>query len=228
MRLDEVVEVGGADFLLALEDDLHVDRQLAGLLQVRLDGLEVHEDLALVVGRAARVDLAVADGRFKRRRLPQLDRIDRLDVVVAVEEDRRRTFGAQPVAVDDGVAGRFDEPDVVEADAAHLLGRPLGAAPDVAGVLRQGADARNREVGLQLLDVAVTVRVDEVDDVVHWRSAFSVSALGVIGSGIRVRDPEAGQTSDTRSPDHRSLSRLGYCVWIGSSSLSPHSFHDPT
>ena len=61
MGLDEVVEVGGADLLFALEDDLHVHRQAAVLLQVRLDGLEVHEHLALVVGRAARVDLAVAD-----------------------------------------------------------------------------------------------------------------------------------------------------------------------
>ena len=110
--LDEVVEVRRADFFLAFEDDLHVDRQLAGLLQVRLDGLEVHEHLALVVGRSARVDLAVADGRLKGRRLPQLDRIDRLHVVVAVEKDRRRAFGAKPVAIDDGIARRLDQADV--------------------------------------------------------------------------------------------------------------------
>ena len=61
VRADEVVEVRAADFLLALDDELHVHRQAAVLLHVRLDRLEVHEDLALVVGRAARVDLAVAD-----------------------------------------------------------------------------------------------------------------------------------------------------------------------
>ena len=144
-----------------------VDRQLAVLLQVRLDGLEVHEDLALVVGRAARVDLAVAHGGFERRRLPQLDRIDRLHVVVAVEEDRRRPFGAQPVAVDDGKAGRLDQPHVLHADAPHLVGRPLGAALHVAGMLGQRADARDGEVRLELLDVTVAVGVDEVDDVVH-------------------------------------------------------------
>ena len=62
----------------------------AVLFQVRFDRLEVHEDLALVVGRPARVDLAVADRGLERRRLPQVERIDRLHVVVAVEEDRRR------------------------------------------------------------------------------------------------------------------------------------------
>ncbi len=173
MILDEVVEVRGSDFLFALEDDLHVDRQLAGLLQVRLDGLEVHEDLALVIGRAACVDLSVADSRLEWRRFPELERIDGLHVVVAVEEDGRRTLGAEPVAIDDRVAGRFDEPDVVETDAAHLVCRPFGAAPDVAGVLRQRTDARNRQVRLQLFDVAVTVGVDEVDDIVHLCVSFS-------------------------------------------------------
>ena len=40
-----------ADLLLAFEDELHVHRQPAVLLQVRFDRLEVHEDLPLVVGR---------------------------------------------------------------------------------------------------------------------------------------------------------------------------------
>src|SRR6185503_4243885 len=47
------------------------------------------------------------------------------------------------------------------------VGGPLGAALHVGGVLRQGADAGDGEVGLELLDVAVAVRVDIVDDAVH-------------------------------------------------------------
>ena len=125
---DEVVEMGAADFLFAFENDLHVHRQAAVLLHVRLDRLEVHEDLALVVGRAARVDLAVADRRLERRRHPEIQRIDRLHVVVAVEQDRRRVRRAEPVAVDDRIARRVDETDVLQADAAHLVGAPLGAA----------------------------------------------------------------------------------------------------
>ena len=131
VRLDEVVEIRGADFFLPLEDDAHVDGQPAVLLEVRFDGLEVHEDLALVVGGPARVDLAVAHGRLERRGVPELQRIDRLHVVVAVEEDGRRAFGAEPVAVDDGIAGRLDQPHVLHPDPPHLVGGPLGAAPDV-------------------------------------------------------------------------------------------------
>ena len=135
VRADEVVEMLAADFLFAFEDDLDVHRQAAVLLQVRLDRLEVHEDLSLVVGRAAGVDLAVANRRFERRRLPQLERVHRLHVVVAVEEDRRRARGAEPVAVDHRIAGRVDQPDVVQADAPHLVGAPVGAAPHVGGML---------------------------------------------------------------------------------------------
>ena len=136
--LDEVIEVRRTDFFLAFEDDLHVDWQLAGLLQVGLDGLEMHEHLTLVVGRSARVNLAVADGGLKGRRLPQLDRIDRLHVVVAVEKHRRCAFGAKPVAIDDGIARRLDQADVGQANAAHFVGGPLRTAPHIARVLQAG------------------------------------------------------------------------------------------
>ena len=133
---DEVVEMLAADFLLALDDELHVHRQASVLLQVRFDRLEVHEHLALVVGGAARVDLAVADRRLERRRLPEIQRIDRLHVVVAVEQNRRRTRRAEPVAVHHRIAGRLDQPDVLQADAPHLVGAPVGAALDVGARAR--------------------------------------------------------------------------------------------
>jgi hypothetical protein len=156
-----------ADFLFAFDEELDIERQLPLLFQVRLDGLDVHEHLALVVGRSARVDLAVANGRLERRRRPLVERIHRLHVIVAVEQDRRCTGRAQPVAVDDGVAGRVDQADVLHADALQFLRRPLGTAAHVAGVLRQRADAGDREVLLQLVDVAIAVHVDEINHAFH-------------------------------------------------------------
>ncbi len=165
--LDEVVEVGAAHLFLAFEDDLDVHRQRAGLRQVRFDGLHVHEDLALVVDRAARVELAVAHRGFERRRRPELQRIDRLHVVVAVEEDGGRASGAEPFGVDHRMPGRLDETGAVHADAGEFGGRPLGAAPHVGGVFRQGRDAGNGEVALELLDEPVAVQIDEIDDLFH-------------------------------------------------------------
>ncbi len=44
--------------------------QLAEFFAKRFDRFDVHVHLALVIHRAARVNVAIADGRFKRRRSP--------------------------------------------------------------------------------------------------------------------------------------------------------------
>src|SRR5262249_44538953 len=80
----DVVEMAAAHLFLAFDEDPYVQRQAAGLLHVRFDRLDVHEDLALVVRRAARINLSVANAGFKRRGRPQIQWIDGLHVVVTV------------------------------------------------------------------------------------------------------------------------------------------------
>ena len=59
-----------------------------------------HVHLALVVGRAARVDVAVAHGRLEGRRDPFIQRIGRLHVVMPVAQHGRLAGRVQPVGVD--------------------------------------------------------------------------------------------------------------------------------
>ena len=59
-----------ADLLLALDEHAHVDRQLAGAGQLAGD-VQERQEVALVIGRAARVQPAVADLRRERRRAPR-------------------------------------------------------------------------------------------------------------------------------------------------------------
>ena len=147
--------------------NLKLSGRRAGLLHVSLDRLDVHEDLALVVGRAARVNLAVAHRRLERRRRPEIQRVDRLHVVVAVEEDRRLAWRVEPVAVDHRMARRVDQLHVLHAGAGERVSGPLRGAPHVRGMLGKRADARDREILLQFINVSIAVDVDEVDDVVH-------------------------------------------------------------
>ena len=91
---DVRLEVGPADLLLALDQELDVHRQRAGRLEPGLGGLQVGEHLPLVVGGPPGVEVAVADGRLERRREPGLQRLGGLDVVVAVDQDRRLARGA--------------------------------------------------------------------------------------------------------------------------------------
>src|SRR5262249_36715282 len=85
---DDRVEVRAADLLLALDDPPDPDRKLAVLLAERPDDRETNGELTLVVARAAREQLAVALRRFEGRRLPEVERVARLDVVVVVEQER--------------------------------------------------------------------------------------------------------------------------------------------
>ena len=127
---------------------------------------------------AARVDLAVADRRLERRRLPQLQRIDRLHVVVAVEQDRRRASARR--------ASRRRRPDCRASRSSRTFCRPMrriSSAHHSAQRLTssacsgQRADARNREQRLQLLEISLAVDVDEVDDVVHVARVISWSRV---------------------------------------------------
>ena len=72
VRFDEGAQVGRGDLLFAFEQELQVDRRAIARLQVRLQRLDVDEELPLVVGRAAGVDLAVLDDRLERRRVPAI------------------------------------------------------------------------------------------------------------------------------------------------------------
>jgi hypothetical protein len=106
----------GTDLLLALVEDAHAQRQLAERRAVRLDRLETRHEIALVVRYPAREEMAVALGRLERWRLPLVERVGRLHVVVVVHEqrllaatglahDRRRTAAsAQALRVDAGSA----------------------------------------------------------------------------------------------------------------------------
>ena len=84
-----------ARLLLTLEEDPDVDGQLPGSGH-RAGDVQQRQEVALVVRRPAAVDPPVADRRLERRRVPQLLRAGTLDVVVAVDQDRRRVGDARP------------------------------------------------------------------------------------------------------------------------------------
>ena len=92
VRGEQFLEVRRAGLLLALDQELERDRRAgaAGRREVRAQAEQVEQQLALVVGRAARTQHVTVDRRVERVGVPQLQRVDRLHVVVAVDEDDRR------------------------------------------------------------------------------------------------------------------------------------------
>ena len=154
-----------AHFLFALEDELHVVPE-ESLLEQELESLQVHEQLALVVVRAAGVDRFLPGGRvlgedrLERIRAPLLQRLRRLHVVVAVHEHRLRGAGHGLDAVDDGVARGLVHGGLVGAGREEEFRQAAGAAVHVGLVFRfraDGGDAQERE---ELLEEAFPVLFD--------------------------------------------------------------------
>ncbi len=87
-------EVFRSDFLFALDDDGDVDRQRTRDLLPGTAGLDEGHQLALVVLGAARDDDlspvgVIGDDGFEGRAVPEIERIDRLHIVVTVEQHVR-------------------------------------------------------------------------------------------------------------------------------------------
>jgi hypothetical protein len=72
------------------------------------------------------------------------------------------------------MAGRFDQANVLEPDAPHLFDRPFRAPAHVRCMLRKRADAWDGKVVLELVNVTIAMRVDEVDDLSHKKKVLKV------------------------------------------------------
>src|SRR5262249_41305175 len=99
VSFEELHQVLGADFLLALDQHLDVDGERPLGLQIRRDRGEWRADGPLVVGGAGGKRPAVTPSEVPRVALPLLVVIDWLDVVMCVEEDGRLPGRLKPFAV---------------------------------------------------------------------------------------------------------------------------------
>ncbi len=66
MGFDEGVQVRTANFLFTFDEVLDIHRKLPARVQECFSTLEVDENLSLIVRCSPGIELAIADGRFKR------------------------------------------------------------------------------------------------------------------------------------------------------------------
>ena len=166
-------EAGGAGLFLAVEDDADVRRGGQPLRFQRVDGGHEGDDRRLVVGRGPGVDPRVgavaAHHRRERIRLVPLRPIDRLAVVVAVEEHRSRGSRHVERAVDERVACRLEHLRRKSVSREHGL-EVIRITADVRLVRR---DVRYRQRFQQLVDDLALVRPDP-----GRHAGFEIDRLG--------------------------------------------------
>jgi hypothetical protein len=149
-------------------------------LSVCLEAEDVREDLALVVAGAARGDDAVLDAGVEGRALPEVERVDGLDVVVAVDEDGRAASFFGPCATTTGWPGVWCSCGV-ETDGLELGHEPVGAGVDLVLVLESVEMLPKRRKSRYWLSAASV-------DISYFEGSASVSRIAHFGgSGPRLR-----------------------------------------
>ena len=122
---------------------------------------EVGGDAGLVVGGAATVEAAVALGRLERRGVPVGVVVLGLDVVVGVEQHRRRARRAGLVRDHRrGAAVGAGDLDAAKPSASNSVGHRLGAALHLARPLGVGAHGLDPD---QVLEVPADAGQDVLD-----------------------------------------------------------------
>jgi hypothetical protein len=145
----------GADLLLALDEKPQRDRDLAKPLE-RLERVDARHNVRLVVGDSARDDAAVFLDRLERVRVPQVDRVHRLHVVVLIKE-QLAAARARHLRVERRHPALIERLDSV-GEPAQAAGDPVPRGPNriqaVIGDAREGAQL------FELLDEASGVLLD--------------------------------------------------------------------
>jgi hypothetical protein len=132
------------------------------------DRRELEVDLALVVRGTTGVQAAVADDRLERGCLPQLERVDRLDVVVAVDGDGGRVgAGAEPLPVYGGLGAGYFQDLRMQPGRLHQADQVLGGTAHLVVVRRIGRDRRDTAPLGQFGDERLGLGRDEGVDVSH-------------------------------------------------------------
>ena len=85
---EEIAQVSAPDLFFAFDDEVQVNGEVAIFFQRLLDAQDVRQNLSFVIGGPARKNVAVLQDRLKRRRIPKLERVGRLHIIVPVDHDR--------------------------------------------------------------------------------------------------------------------------------------------
>jgi hypothetical protein len=149
-------------FLLAFEHQRNADGQRTGGFLPGAAGLDEGQHLALVVGRAARHDdlapIPLDNLRIEGIGLPEIERIDRLHVIMGVEQHMRAGLcGA--MGDNHRMAGRGAGRGI-KAQSGQLAGYPFGRLAAFGGIGRVGRDGLDTQKVKQTLQTLLQARID--------------------------------------------------------------------
>ncbi len=145
LRAQQIEDNPPAALFLALEHEADVERRPPRGVEYRLVGLEQAIHLALVVGSATGIELPVPYGRLEGRADPFVQRVWRLNIVVAVDEQGRPPGHLWALRPDHRVTVTLDDLDRRAAQTGQLVTQPLRCTPAIGGVGGESTHTRNTQ-----------------------------------------------------------------------------------
>ena len=142
------------DFLLALQQNAYVQRQVAGAGEGAGD-VQQRQEVALVVARAARVEPAVAHDGIEGVGRPEAARLGRLHVVVPVDQNGRRIGPARAQLADAERVAVARQHLAAAAGRDDALAGPFGSSPEIRGVAAARGDGRDAQPVAELVEKRV-------------------------------------------------------------------------
>ena len=142
MTVEQTWQGPAADFFLALQQDLHVQRQSASHRQPCLQPRQRDPERRFVVRRATRHVAISMQRRLKGRRLPLVQRVRGLHVIVAIDQDRRLARRTDPLRKHRAVAAIVQQLHILHADAGEACLKQRGSLVHAGFVSRIGRDGR--------------------------------------------------------------------------------------
>ncbi|MNX67347.1 hypothetical protein D3C86_984720 [compost metagenome] len=148
VAFDQRAQGRAARFLFAFDEHLDVDRAGAQRGQVGEHDFKRNGGRSLDVGRAARIE-AVADlRRFEGRGAPQFDGVGGLDVVMAIDQQRRSARRAHPFAIHGRFASPIQQLYLLQAFGPQPFVQEAPGLVHGTGVGGIGADTGNAQEGI--------------------------------------------------------------------------------
>src|SRR5205823_3614609 len=112
----------------------------------------VGKDLAFVVGRAPRENISVFQNRLERRRIPKLERIWRLHIVMPINQNVRPSFSMFVARPNNRMTGCGDN-FRLQPDPGEFLREPFRAVANFGGKLIVSRNAWEPQERVELLQI---------------------------------------------------------------------------
>ena len=157
----------------SFNEHLHIDGQCAVDRHERFQGFEDQHGLAFIVGSPPTIEVLASDRRLKRRRFPQVHRINRLHIVMPINKKRWFARSFEPFTIDQWMPLCRDNLNAFKTYMPQLIGCVLCGPANISGVFWQCTDTGDAQPAFEVFEKTIFVLRNICFQLRHNRNVLS-------------------------------------------------------